>query len=316
MEITGYVKYMRPNIIDGLFGKGKIRFTQPIALNDPLEFNPILSGYTDEQHINFEVDGIGMPSVISWDRINLIKRKMNSFGVLSLTKNYDSFDMWSHYADGHSGFMIELKEDFNEHSVFKSTDGSSIPLKKVSYTDRYEINVLDLNDGSGCVDDERFKEKLFFTKVSRWRFEKEYRMVRLLSDLGKKVELNAVHLFDFPRELIKSVVFGAYMTVENKRQIVQALNNVDVDFLQSVILRDQCDASGVCGKMHLMPLAQEKIPEVLTWNNREDFVVEARWAESLNKVIELKDASQLPYYKHSKEMVDQWVAHKRGDMAR
>ena len=117
-ELTGYFKYCSddPRVINGIFRDHKIRFTQPAALNDPLEFDPIIRFENNGANYNwFSLNGIPLPSEESRLRHRLIEQQINAFGVLSLTKNPDSFDMWSRYANGHKGFLIEFKSDLNKH---------------------------------------------------------------------------------------------------------------------------------------------------------------------------------------------------------
>ena len=48
-----------PKILEDLFRKNKIRFTQPAALNDPLEFNPYIRFDSDgDQYRPFQYHGI------------------------------------------------------------------------------------------------------------------------------------------------------------------------------------------------------------------------------------------------------------------
>jgi len=85
-----YFKYLSddPVVINGVFFKHKIRFTQPAALNDPLEYNSQID--LGERHTNlnqrykYKVDIL--PSYNDWVRTQLIERFYNEFGILSLTK--------------------------------------------------------------------------------------------------------------------------------------------------------------------------------------------------------------------------------------
>jgi hypothetical protein len=98
-ELGSYFKYFsdKPSeIIDGIFRDHKIRFTQPWGMNDPLEFNPILKfpSQTDA-NISYELNGLPFPSISQFYQVQLIESLINTYGILSLTKQPLSFDVWS-----------------------------------------------------------------------------------------------------------------------------------------------------------------------------------------------------------------------------
>ena len=114
-RLKNFFKYCGDDekVINGIFKEHQIRFTQPAALNDPLEFNPIIRFKQSEgKYTNYIFDGIVFPSEEIRIRHQLIERQLNDFGILSLTNIPECFDMWSRYANGHRGFLIELKIDF------------------------------------------------------------------------------------------------------------------------------------------------------------------------------------------------------------
>ena len=81
-------------VIEGIFVKHRIRFTQPAALNDPLEFNPAIRFNSDDDNFRkYAYQGITMPSIHDWYRLNLIESQINNYGVLSLTDNPFSFEL-------------------------------------------------------------------------------------------------------------------------------------------------------------------------------------------------------------------------------
>jgi hypothetical protein len=95
-EITTYLKYCSddPRVINGIFNEKKIRFTQPWALNDPLEFNPSIRSHPDHNiHAYYEFDGCTFPSEELFFRVQIVESQINNYGILSLTKALDSFDM-------------------------------------------------------------------------------------------------------------------------------------------------------------------------------------------------------------------------------
>lgn len=304
-EASTYFKYFSSSRIDDIFHQKKIRFTQPLSLNDPLEFNPILTGLIEESYHDFEIDGVTMPNLVSWTRWRLINTNLNTYGILSLSKNPLSFSMWSHYADGHKGFLVEFAEDFNAHPAFKGKSGTVYPVTKVEYRERFEININEVDDGKGFVDDDKFKNKLFYTKCDRWQAEMEHRLVRPLSDLKQKENNSDIYLGDLPIETIKSVAFGTLMHPSDKKRIITACRGKNIDLLQSVIFKDEIDEDGLSAKLGLIHLHTDKmINSAQSWGFREELVLEKKRIDCVDKRIKLTDISQLPYYQSHKEHVE------------
>jgi hypothetical protein len=93
------------NGIRGIFLDERIRFTQPAALNDPLEFNPVIRFRNRTgRYASYVFEGIQFPSYHQWiHHHHLILVQVDNFGILSLTEDPDNFDVWSRYANGHQG---------------------------------------------------------------------------------------------------------------------------------------------------------------------------------------------------------------------
>ena len=88
-RLKNFFKYCGDDekVINGIFKEHQIRFTQPAALNDPLEFNPIIRFKRSKgKYRNYIFDGILFPSEELRIRHQLIERQLNDFGILSLAK--------------------------------------------------------------------------------------------------------------------------------------------------------------------------------------------------------------------------------------
>lgn len=315
-NISGFLKYLPPARIDDILLNHKIRFTQPLALNDPLEFNPILTGFSDHDYYDFVIDGIPMPSTVSWIRWRLVNISLRSFGILSLTKHPTSFNMWSHYADGHKGFIIELASEFNTHPTFRAKDGHIYPIKPVEYQDRFEININEMDDGSGFVDNNKFYDKLCFTKCNRWKDELEYRLIRPLTDSNLTPTNNEVYLGELPLELISSITFGAKMLPSDKQKIVAACEGTKMTFFQSIVMKDEVDDKALSGNVKLMHLhTKDMIEGAAGWKFTEELALDSYGIERFGKVMQLKDISQLPYYPTAKEHVDLFWTRRKASIS-
>lgn len=322
-QLKNFFKYCSDDekVINGIFKEQQIRFTQPAVLNDPLEFNPIIRFKRNAgKYTNYIFDGIVFPSEELRIRHQLIERQLNDYCILSLTKVPDCFDMWSRYANGHKGFLIELKEDFNKESCMFSKDGKEYPVRKVNYVDEYAINVDDLVDEHGLIPFGVFNENAFFTKTSRWRDEEEYRLVRRLSDnpdwqrLKNRAHRDRnVYLFDFPLDCIVSVTFGACMSLENKKKIIEACKDSGINFLQAVIIRDQKDKFDRSANVKLVKA--ESFPNLQRMGDLGMFVEQEYIGERQKPAIPVKKLSELPYYADDEEWIRQYYKDKKSKQA-
>ena len=147
-------------------------------------------------------------------------------GVLSLSKRVISSLMWSHYGESHEGYAIGFDES---HDFFKPppTYRSEIPLgilKEVDYvTERPLIEDGNINDGGISS---------LFKKSTDWAYEEEIRMIsplRLCKSINEKLFVR-----QFPKEIIKEIVFGIKCKQETQERIKRALSDCDIKYRLAV----------------------------------------------------------------------------------
>ena len=313
-SLPGYCKYITDDrrVLEGIFVEHKIRFTQPAALNDPLDCNPLLKvPSTEGEHATFDVNGIEMPTVNLWYYFQLIESHLNSFGILSLTKNPTSFDMWSKYANGHKGIVIELTSEMTKDASFLSKENKPYEIGSVRYVEHSMIDISDCLDAAGLISMPTFEQHLFFEKSLRWENEREYRMVRNLQDLGKppegirtgiKRDRKTIYKSDLPLDLINTVTFGAYMSIEDKHWIIEHCKNSHIQFLQCMIMPMEKDDKGLAPRVGLVPLDDEKLRRKILEMDPQLFLMGDK--EILDqKHVSLKRLDDLPYYQGFEHLV-------------
>jgi hypothetical protein len=321
LTLPTFFKYCSDDerVLKGIFEDHKIRFTQPPALNDPLEFNPIIRFKDDaDNYRSFELNGMLFPSEELRLRAALIENKVNAFGILSLTKVPDSFDMWSRYATGHKGFLLEFKPDFNKCACMRSTNGEEYPVREVTYVEEYALDIQELLDDQKWIAQQAVNDRMFFTKTSRWEHEREYRMVRTLADypgwgpLPDKFhrDRDNIYLFEFPIDCIETVTFGACMPGGKKRRIIDACKATEIHFLQAIIVRDQKDRTGKPANVLLIPI--DYFPNFL---EMPDFFTEEKYIEESKRPIPLRSLEDLPYYAKDREWVEQYRRNRNARQA-
>ena len=233
-------KYLQPSRLDVLENR-RIRFTQPADFNDPFEFRPCIDRAASDEFVQAVVEKKfeclvddqlekfgalfeaipksalkrallaqkdSMPEVIQLLEPHLIEASsafFNSFlnknvGVLCLSEVPDSILMWGHYTDNHQGFVIGFDSDHPFFSMRRSEKDEFGFLRKVKY--QMERPQIVLSDTSATP--------WFETKSDVWAYEKEWRIVRVLSDVTCRIDLSPFPacLFEFPSDAVLEVIIG------------------------------------------------------------------------------------------------------------
>lgn len=126
-----------------------------------------------------------------------LRPRMNStVGILCLCASNQSIVMWSHYASGHTGFLLgfDSENEFFQHRPGEQDDIGK--LRIVTYSPKR-------------VSDKDPEPDFFFTKNDEWTYEREWRILRFLKDADKTPAEN-IHLFAIPPSAIREVIFGCF----------------------------------------------------------------------------------------------------------
>ena len=106
------------------------------------------------------------------------------FSVLSLSENYSSSLMWSHYSDLHRGFAIEYnfsKLDYND--LRRRLCFPVFYTKKLRDATRY-IARTDMSDFNNL-----FGQYMCLIKQDQWSYEREWRIIHAIGPSQANVEL-------------------------------------------------------------------------------------------------------------------------------
>lgn len=220
---------------NNFFNNFEIRFSQLSSFNDPFDGNPnitrilsleeeqaiaietlkkinhndILKSFIETHpqfeneltlntidHMQSDLQNIALDLIRKESHKTFHKQMDKALGALCLTETPDSPLMWAHYAQDHTGFVIEL----DGHNDFFHDIGSTKQVRRVIYIEKRPSGTLsDLNP----ID-------LFFTKSIHWIHEKEWRMLERLSNAVEIISKNdqSIYLFNIPPDAIKSIIFG------------------------------------------------------------------------------------------------------------
>ena len=252
-----FYKYVSAERIDILQNR-LIRFTQPLALNDPFEARPdfytlgkkgLASAYAEmirraPYRVWKDYKRVTRTDLDRWAFANKLKadpdyaeqlykdlghqdilpnlrerfyRLHNDAGILSLSETPDNLLMWAHYAQGHTGFVLELD---GSHDFFKGNNsllGFAKPERAEYRLERPRMTAEETSEETALRD-------IFFVKGSEWEYEKEWRYLKNLTNAHKEIVVtngHDVHLFRLPPKCIKGVILGCYSSEELKNKIVE-----------------------------------------------------------------------------------------------
>ena len=211
---------------------GSIRFTQPGAFNDPFEMVPELLVPEDfgTKEVNFQfsitaprreptigtLDDDFASDYCSDQNSRSILASLNlAIGILCLSKNDSSLLMWSHYAEGYSGAVVQFDEThefFTGHFEMKYSERRP-KVDIASYTDGGEPTPI----AELCV------------KAKEWEYENEVRVVRSLANCRCVDTPNgfSIYVMDVPSDCIESVILGERMPVCHQREIWESVKGME-----------------------------------------------------------------------------------------
>lgn len=224
-ETTKLYRYrsMASKGLSRTFTHDELYFASPLDFNDPFDCCPPFSTteYTDDdlrEHfrkaystskLDAKAENIEK-KVISIKNNNSFKssivqpfletcREVNSsLGILCLSKKPDDILMWSHYADGHRGIVLE----FNKPA-----------LEKNFYCDKvdYDNNIITLKDHNEKSSE--LHKLILLKKSEHWKDEEEW---RLIVDPSSRTDIPNCRIFKFPKEALTGVILGYNMIPEDE----------------------------------------------------------------------------------------------------
>lgn len=235
-EIIKLYRYrsMASKSLSRTFTHNELYFASPLQFNDPFDCWPPFSTteYTDDdlrehfrkaystlkldakaENIEKKVASIkknnSFKSRIALPFFNTCREINSSLGILCLSRKPDDILIWSHYADGHRGIVLE----FNKPA-----------LEKNFYCDKvdYSNNIITLRDHK-----EKSSElhKLFLLKKSKhWEYEQEW---RLIVDPSNREDIPNCRIFKFPKEALTGVILGYDMIPEDEYLVREWLKESD-----------------------------------------------------------------------------------------
>ena len=137
-------------------------------------------------------------------------------GVCSVTALENDSQMWKEYAEGHKGLCFEFK-----WCPSMIAENELIHIQAVDYVKNLQTQI---NSDLYNIRDIAFL--LIFRKLQDYTYEKEWRIIR-----------NIPGVFKYPKEFLKSVIFGCRMTEARKEHYhsLIRLNLGNIPVCQSIM---------------------------------------------------------------------------------
>jgi hypothetical protein len=238
--------------------KGTLKFTPIEELNDPSELTPVMNrpavraslaslrknGLTQDQFkwlqrqealldlLSPEEKILSAPRTLSeanrilsigaYDNLDYMERKLFAtiknirarVGIFSLSLRYDSLPMWAHYADLARGFVVVF-EDLEKAFSGDETGSLNIP-KPVVYS----------NEFTGMTFDPSTQDSLFFSKLSDWSYEREWRVVSALSACRQSPG-DTLHLRHVDPVHLTAVISGWRVSTDNRSLLSDSVKRLN-----------------------------------------------------------------------------------------
>lgn len=154
-----------------------------------------------------------------------IRKKMEGVGIYSLCTNAINETLWTHYASGHTGFVIEYDLDYLEGSLNYSMCIPLVNKITVNYSDKTPIADLTLLLHK---DVNTFLKLFLGHKSNKWSYEEEVRLI---------TELTGVFRID--HRAITGIYFGCRMSDDDIDLLMQRLKGRGLNYYKMNLIQGE-----------------------------------------------------------------------------
>lgn len=217
---------------------GTIKFTSPSEVNDPFDCAPDFDTRNIADYLNTRSDLLEKaretlklsPAQLSEEKQTIIKRlemaaehgafnqlAAGRVGICSLTRDPLNLLMWAHYAQHHTGFVVEFD------IPAEVTDVDKPPLDQfLDWLSPLEVEYQASKPVINLFDDKDVKlKKQFLVKGEDWAYEQEERVIDYIRGHG-------IHRYE-RATILYSVIAGMKMDDRKYMTLVESINKVNHD---------------------------------------------------------------------------------------
>lgn len=222
--MTMLYKYVGPTYTDKVFPDGKgvtFKCSFPKDFNDPYELFLTIKFDQNPEKLAFYQDVIG---------------EIPQHPTTCFSRSPAVVPMWAHYADSHSGVVVEFSEEKLKAAFPKSNFGS------VDYCDSPHEGLEETFNRAFFIRKPRYFHMLqggtlsaaYYTKTTAWAYEQERRMLLGASEVRS---VDAMMLIDIPAECIASIAVGSKASDNIKHFVREQCDQMSCKYLEMRIGR-------------------------------------------------------------------------------
>lgn len=130
------------------------------------------------------------------------------YGIISLSKRWNSILMWAHYANCHKGYCVGFYEEKLRNSGLFGTGG------EISYDNKYPELKPTKDYYSNMANS--FKET--HTKACDWHYEEEYRLTKLFHPNAPQPFERIINI---PNDFFAEIVLGINISDKHREEILE-----------------------------------------------------------------------------------------------
>ncbi len=177
-----------------------------LNINNNIDFNKVIPEYEKRME--------NITSVQKDYEKDFFQYQDSYYGVLSLTKRWNSISMWSQYANSSKGICI----GFDEELLRKSIQNTQSACRSVKYNKKFpKIKpVVYKNEKDPEIIERMFIR--YFVKSKEWKNEKEYRIV---TNFYPNIPDNKDRKLQFTNHTFSEVTLGINFPSSEKKEIIE-----------------------------------------------------------------------------------------------
>ena len=177
-------KYVDAKTLDDILSSNRVGFSHPRDFNDPFD-RPRVSRQTYGSEYRSLFDGRLMTREVQAEEADAA---WNECAVSSFTRTHDNSLMWAHYANKHTGAVIEIDAEkaglMSKYLLIPVQFGSVVYMKRPVPDPGIARGLSAMRQGVIKSGENRFDienyaglQRLFLTKALSWAYEEEARVV-------------------------------------------------------------------------------------------------------------------------------------------
>jgi hypothetical protein len=224
--------------------------------------------------------------------------------------------MWSHYANGHKGFLLEFNVGGKLRPRVELEKGVPIPIYKVRYVSTNTVDLAKMCNRKGLIPDYQFRDWIYLRKTKIWKYEGEYRAIKHLEScetykppsVRRSYRDNNVYLFPMSIDCILTVTFGVNTPVEDKKRIIKLCAGYNITFLQVLIDKDE--------QNQVRPVPINLFGSIDTYLDMPPqlFTFDSKEMQYANKpVMKVESLQEIPYYAMQKGDYDSYYVERKNN---